>query len=102
MSRKPVVITTTIAHINKVLGTNLTSDEVVKIFDRLNFATELACDSITVTVPNRRWDIFIDADLIEEVARIYGYDNLESTQWLCQKRKATTRRWKACSAACVA
>ncbi|MFC2694411.1 MAG: phenylalanine--tRNA ligase subunit beta [Lactobacillus sp.] len=78
--RKPVVITTTISHINKVLGTNLTSDEVVKIFDRLNFATELAGDSITVTVPNRRWDIFIDADLIEEVARIYGYDNLESTQ----------------------
>lgn len=78
--RKPVVITTTISHINKVLGTKLSADEVVKIFDRLNFDTKLDGDAITVTVPNRRWDIFIDADLIEEVARIYGYDNLESTQ----------------------
>lgn len=78
--RKPVVITTSISHINKVLGTKLSSDEVVKIFDRLNFETKLDGDAITVTVPNRRWDIFIDSDLVEEVARIYGYDNLESTQ----------------------
>lgn len=30
-------------------------------------------------IPSRRWDIHIEADLVEEVARIYGYDNLPST-----------------------
>ncbi|WP_251716909.1 phenylalanine--tRNA ligase subunit beta [Lactobacillus agrestimuris] len=78
--RKPAVVKTTISYINKVLGTELSSDEVVKIFDRLNFETEVNGDDLTVTVPNRRWDIEIPADLVEEVGRIYGYDNLKSTQ----------------------
>lgn len=78
--REPVVVKTTISYINKVLGTKLTSDEMVKIFDRLNFKTEVSDDDLTVIVPNRRWDISIPADLVEEVGRIYGYDNLDSTQ----------------------
>lgn len=78
--RKPAVIETTISHINKVLGTKLTGDEVEEIFGRLEFTTLLAGDKITVTVPNRRWDIEIPADLIEEVVRIYGYDNLQATK----------------------
>ncbi|GAA3626692.1 phenylalanine--tRNA ligase subunit beta [Lactobacillus hamsteri] len=78
--RKPAVVKTTISYINKVLGTELSNDEMVKIFDRLNFETEVDGDDLTVTVPNRRWDIAIPADLVEEVGRIYGYDNLKSTQ----------------------
>ncbi|MBP2056858.1 phenylalanyl-tRNA synthetase beta chain [Lactobacillus colini] len=78
--RKPAVIKTTISYINKVLGTDLSKDEMVKIFDRLNFDVVVDGDDLTVTVPNRRWDISIPADLVEEVGRIYGYDNLESTQ----------------------
>lgn len=78
--RATVKITTTYYRINKVLGTNLASDEINSIFDRLGFTVEAADQQLTVTVPNRRWDIFIDADLIEEVGRIYGYDNLPSTQ----------------------
>ena len=78
--RKPTVVKTTILHINKVLGTELTSAEIEKIFDRLNFETQINGDELVVTVPNRRWDISIPADLVEEVGRIYGYDNLKSTQ----------------------
>lgn len=77
--RDPVVITTTASRTNKLLGTNLSMDEIVKIFHKLNFAITTDGDSYTVTVPNRRWDIFIDADLFEEVGRIYGYDNIKST-----------------------
>ena len=36
-------------------------------------------DSFTVSVPRRRWDITIEADLFEEIARIYGYDRLPTS-----------------------
>ena len=78
--KKPAVVKTTISYINKVLGTELTESEMKKIFDRLNFETAINGDELFVTVPNRRWDIEIPADLVEEVGRIYGYDNLKSTQ----------------------
>ena len=79
-TRKPAVVKTTVSYINNVLGIELSSDEMVKILDRLCFETQVDGDQLTVTVPNRRWDIAIPADLIEEVGRIYGYDNLKSTQ----------------------
>ncbi|WEV70403.1 phenylalanine--tRNA ligase subunit beta [Lactobacillus sp. ESL0785] len=77
---KPVVIKTTVSYINKVLGTEISGTEMVHIFDRLNFQAELAGDNLTVNVPARRWDIAIPADLVEEVGRLYGYDNIKSTQ----------------------
>ncbi|KRL63401.1 phenylalanine--tRNA ligase subunit beta [Lactobacillus psittaci] len=78
--RQKCEITVPFAHFNKVLGTNLSDEEILKIFAKLNFATSVSGEEVTVTVPNRRWDIFIDADLVEEVGRIYGYDNIKSTQ----------------------
>ena len=57
----PESITIALARINKILGTSLTSEEVVAIFDRLGFSTELDATKQTfkVTVPVRRWDIHI-------------------------------------------
>lgn len=78
--RNPVVVETTVSYINKVLGTEISADEMLKIFDRLNFEAKVDGDKLTVNVPNRRWDISIPADLVEEVGRIYGYDNLKATQ----------------------
>ncbi|WP_240396872.1 phenylalanine--tRNA ligase subunit beta [Lactobacillus crispatus] len=76
----PVVVKTTASSLYKVLGTKLSVDEIVKIFDRLCFKVDVDGDNLAVHVPNRRWDISIPADLVEEVGRLYGYDNLESTQ----------------------
>lgn len=78
--REPVIINTTVTYINNVLGAQITTDEMLKIFDRLGFTTKLNGDQLKVGVPNRRWDIAVPADLVEEVGRIYGYDNLKSTQ----------------------
>lgn len=66
--------------INHVLGTALTMDQVTDIFARLAFTYAVDDDDqLTVIVPARRWDISLAADLYEEIARIYGYDNLPST-----------------------
>ena len=78
--RQPVQIKTTISYINKVLGTAISPTEIAAIFSRLNFKAEINSDELTVDVPARRWDISIPADLVEEVGRLYGYDNIKSTQ----------------------
>lgn len=65
--------------INHVLGTDLEGEEVTQIFTRLGFKTSEEGGNYTVQVPARRWDIEIAADLIEEVARLYGYDKLPAT-----------------------
>ncbi len=73
-------ITLSLAKINHVLGTELSQDEVNDIFNRLAFPVDVVDDDqLMVTVPTRRWDIFVAADLYEEIARIYGYDNLPAT-----------------------
>lgn len=73
-------ITLSLAKINHVLGTKLSQDEVSDIFNRLAFPVDVVDnDQLMVTVPARRWDIFVAADLYEEIARIYGYDNLPAT-----------------------
>ncbi|PWG01007.1 phenylalanine--tRNA ligase subunit beta [Levilactobacillus bambusae] len=76
---QPVLVDITIDRINKVLGTELSVAEVTSIFTRLGFGVEEHAGLYSVSIPSRRWDITIDADLIEEVARIYGYDNLPTT-----------------------
>jgi phenylalanyl-tRNA synthetase beta chain len=72
-------ITITISKINRVLGLSLTTDVVSAIFKRLNFNVKVNDGSFEVTVPSRRQDITIEEDLIEEVIRLYGYENLGKT-----------------------
>ncbi|MFD1466334.1 phenylalanine--tRNA ligase subunit beta [Lapidilactobacillus mulanensis] len=65
--------------VNHVLGTEISVAEMGTILDDLGFGYELKAEKYSVTVPLRRWDIFIEADLIEEIARLHGYDKLPST-----------------------
>ncbi len=65
--------------VNQLIGFDLSTDEINTIFNRLGFETIVSDDAFKVEVPSRRNDISIKADLIEEVARIYGYDQLPST-----------------------
>ncbi|MFX3695356.1 hypothetical protein ACJBPM_10670, partial [Streptococcus suis] len=48
-------------------------------FRRLGMETTGDASQFTVAVPRRSWDIRIPADLVEDIARIYGYNNLPTT-----------------------
>lgn len=77
---KPAVVTVTLDRINRFLGTSLSSLEVSTIWARLGFqATGKSEEEWQVTVPTRRGDITRDVDLIEEVARLHGYDEIPTT-----------------------
>ncbi|MCF6092514.1 phenylalanine--tRNA ligase subunit beta [Microaerobacter geothermalis] len=76
---KPVSIPLRISVVNEVLGTDLNRSQIKSIMDRLQFLTEEEGDHLVVHIPTRRGDITIEADLIEEVARLYGYDEIPTT-----------------------
>ena len=63
--------------INNLLGTNISLEETLEVFRKLAFKTAVNGEVITVTVPTRRIDISIKEDLIEEVGRIYGVNNIQ-------------------------
>ena len=63
--------------INDVLGTNISNDDINDTFRRLKFEIKPNEKSVIVTVPTRRIDIDIKEDLVEEVGRIYGVNNIE-------------------------
>lgn len=65
------------AEINKVLGQNISDNEIIDIFRRLGFTCEKIEGGAIVFVPRRRIDIEIKEDLNEEIGRIYGVNNIE-------------------------
>ncbi|MFC3931493.1 phenylalanine--tRNA ligase subunit beta [Streptococcus dentapri] len=75
----PIEVSTSLDYVNVRLGTQLTYADIETIFAKLDFAVTGDSQYFTVSVPRRRWDIAIQADLVEEIARIYGYDKLPTT-----------------------
>ena len=61
--------------INKLLGTNISSDEMIELFKLI----EVKADGHKAVIPTFRPDLEAEADLAEEIARFYGYDKIEST-----------------------
>ena len=74
-----VEVVSSLADVNRVLGTDLLYTDIVDVFRRLGFGLSGNAEQFTVSVPCRRWDISIEADLYEEIARIYGYDKLPAS-----------------------
>ena len=73
------IIDITPKNINDVLGAKISEEDIIKVFEKLGFKAVKSGEKITVTVPKRRLDISIKEDLIEEVSRIYGVDNIDGT-----------------------
>lgn len=69
----------TLSHVNALLGTSLTMDEVVDALARLHLRPVVEGDQITTTIPSFRTDLVIAQDLIEEVIRMVGYEKVVAT-----------------------
>src|SRR5690625_3489379 len=72
----PKAVTMRLSRLNRLLGTALSAAVVNDVFERLGMQVSRHEDVFEVTPPSTRSDIAIEADLIEEVARIYGYNRL--------------------------
>ncbi|NOX76636.1 MAG: phenylalanine--tRNA ligase subunit beta [Gammaproteobacteria bacterium] len=72
-------ITLRAARIQRVLGKEIASDEVMDILQRLGMSIAPSETGWLVTAPSFRFDIEIEEDLIEEIARVHGYDQLPTT-----------------------
>lgn len=60
----------------QLIGVPLPDDDIAAVFDRLGFESTRSAQAISVEVPSYRFDLTIEEDLVEEVARIHGYDEL--------------------------
>lgn len=69
-------ITVSLAQIEKLLGISLPKDKICDILNRLEIQTHLDGDILQCQVPSHRFDMNIAEDVIEEIARIYGYANI--------------------------
>lgn len=76
---KPVEIRLRPAQLNKLLGTEIGADIIKEYLRRLGFPYEAKKGHLLVHIPSYRVDLTIEADLIEEIARLYGYDNIPSS-----------------------
>lgn len=80
-------ITLTTERVNGLLGTSITTEEIADIFTRLHFSYTLEDETFKVIVPTYRNDMTVAADLIEEVARMHGYDVIPATLPLMEMTK---------------
>lgn len=67
------------ARLARVLGTKVADVEVARILTALGLAVATTADGWNVTPPARRFDLAIEEDLVEEIARIHGYDAIPTT-----------------------
>ncbi|MEX2460288.1 MAG: phenylalanine--tRNA ligase subunit beta [Paenibacillaceae bacterium] len=77
---QPLQIELSLTKVNRYLGTELSLAIVESILQRLHFSYSLqGLDNILIQIPSRRGDITHDVDLIEEIARLYGYDHIPTS-----------------------
>ncbi|MBM6824218.1 phenylalanine--tRNA ligase subunit beta [Veillonella magna] len=78
----PTTVTTTADAINAYLGTDIDEQRMVDILTTLSFDVTCGNGSMVIGVPSWRGDVTVMPDIAEEVARIYGYDNIKvTTPW---------------------
>lgn len=80
--RPPILLRT--SAVERLLGVGLTQQQTASLLQRLGITVEMAEAGLRVTAPSFRFDLAIEADLVEEVARLHGYDNIEPKKPLAE------------------
>jgi phenylalanyl-tRNA synthetase beta chain len=77
--RKPLIIKARVSRINSIIGISLKKAQIISLLKKIDLTAKSSSkDEILVSVPSFRNDILEEIDVIEEVARVYGYDNIET------------------------
>ncbi|RNF40884.1 phenylalanine--tRNA ligase subunit beta [Planococcus salinus] len=79
LDKEEKIVTVSPDFINSRLGMKIPFEEMLDILKRLQFNTEAANGQLVISVPTRRQDIQIEEDVVEEIARLYGYDEIPAT-----------------------
>lgn len=74
--------------VNRFLGSNISKEDMKRYLDGLDLTTEIKGDVLVVNCPTFRSDLNIKEDIVEEIARIHGYNNFESTLPHCEAIKS--------------
>ena len=95
---RPLEVTMRLARLNRLLGIEVPAERAMKILSALQFEPRLRDDFITCTVPTWRSDVDREVDLIEEVARVYGYDKVPTRKRIQIEATPADRRQKLAQA----
>ncbi|MFJ7950225.1 phenylalanine--tRNA ligase subunit beta [Lysinibacillus sp. NPDC096418] len=79
LDKTPARVVVSPDFINERLGMKISLEEMLTILERLKFDVEAANGLLIVDAPTRRQDIKIEEDIVEEIARLYGYDEIPMT-----------------------
>jgi len=83
-----------VSRINKVLGTDIPREQMELYFKKLEMTVTGEGDDMFITPPTIRQDLLEEVDYVEEVARMYGYDNLPMTLTECATQSEVSDSWK--------
>jgi len=95
---KPKQATLRLSRLKKLLGIDVPQNTVTQILTRLGFQPKQNGEQITCSVPSWRSDVYREADLIEEVARVYGYDKIPTENAITIEVSPTDTRKKTIDA----
>ncbi|KOF11735.1 phenylalanyl-tRNA synthase subunit beta [Planococcus glaciei] len=79
LDREEKIVKVSPDFINTRLGMKIPFEDMMEILSRLKFNTDAINGQLVISVPTRRQDIQIEEDVVEEIARLYGYDEIPAT-----------------------
>ncbi|NQU99944.1 MAG: phenylalanine--tRNA ligase subunit beta, partial [Parcubacteria group bacterium] len=74
---KSIKIKLSLDYVERLIGIKISKEKIIKILNSLEFGVVQSKDYLNIEVPIYRTDIKAEEDLVEEIARVYGYDNIE-------------------------
>jgi phenylalanyl-tRNA synthetase beta chain len=94
------VLTVNPHRINRFLGTELPTSQMIEILESLEFKVLQKGDDLEITVPHFRRDVTIEADIAEEIARLFGYNNIEDSLMKLTKEQRLEEKAREVLLAC--